>query len=267
MARTAIPHTVFNRSTGAAVAGAAVEVRKRSDNSLATIYTSESGGTVGANPLATDANGKVAGWLDRGAYVVNFSGGGITAFSEQWDSSPGSDGAFGLAYMDVQTSQALGLATPVNKGRGKAIIATTEARTNTVFGYMPTPDLVSGLVVPSDALAYIAWTGEIMQSVAAAAGFQYVVNGSLVGSVQNDAALGGTGSFAPQAGTWTTINASPAGALQYSSYNGLSSTPNVFNPTGIILTPGTYDFGIQFKATSGSVSVRNRKFLVWTMAF
>ena len=35
----------------------------------------------------------------------------------------------------------------------------------------------------------------------------------------------------------------------------------------VFAAAGTYDISVQFKASSGSVTVKNRKLWVWTMGF
>lgn len=101
MARTEIPITV-QLTNGDVVVGASVTVRKRSDNSLATVYQAETGGTTVPNPLATDANGRVDGWVDRGAYVANITGGTppVTAYNENFDASPAADGGIDAEWMN-----------------------------------------------------------------------------------------------------------------------------------------------------------------------
>lgn len=90
--RVSIPLVVLD-ATGAPKSGASVTVKKRSDNTNATIYTTEGGGTTTANPMSTDAVGRLAGWVDRGAYNLIVTGSGITGFTEAFDAAPASDGA------------------------------------------------------------------------------------------------------------------------------------------------------------------------------
>lgn len=91
MARTEIPIVVIDPATGNAVSGASVSVVSRSTGSAATLYTTETGGTTATNPRTTDANGRLTGWVDRGAYRLDISGSGLTSYSKNWDSAPASD--------------------------------------------------------------------------------------------------------------------------------------------------------------------------------
>lgn len=93
MARAPIPLTVlkpigFGRL--AAAAGASVQVNLRSGGA-ASVYNAETAGSVLANPLTSDAQGRVTGWVERGAYNLvashpDLPGGGYTEF---FDAAPG----------------------------------------------------------------------------------------------------------------------------------------------------------------------------------
>lgn len=98
MARGAIAITTIDPATGNAVSGASVTVRKRSDNSLATLYQAETGATTVANPASTDANGRMVVWADRNAYKCDISGGGLTAYTEYVDVAPAGDGTLDVVW-------------------------------------------------------------------------------------------------------------------------------------------------------------------------
>jgi hypothetical protein len=93
MARAPIPLTVlkplgFGRL--AAAVGASVQVNLRSGGA-ATVYNAGTAGLVLSNPLTSDAQGRVTGWVERGAYNLvashpDLPGGGYTAF---FDAAPG----------------------------------------------------------------------------------------------------------------------------------------------------------------------------------
>lgn len=104
MARARIPHTVLkpdptNANALIPASGASIEVRKRSDNTLATVYTTEGGGGTTANPLATDASGRVTAWVDRGAYNLVVSGSGVTGYTMPWESTPGGDATIDAPWL------------------------------------------------------------------------------------------------------------------------------------------------------------------------
>lgn len=71
------------------VSGASVQVNVRSTGSPATVYAGETGGTTVSNPLVTDANGRVNGWVDEGSYVLGISGSGITSYNQPYEATRG----------------------------------------------------------------------------------------------------------------------------------------------------------------------------------
>jgi hypothetical protein len=103
MARAPIPEIVlkplgFGRL--AAAAGASVQVNLRSGGA-ASVYSAETGGSVLSNPLTSDAQGRVTGWVDRGAYNLvvthtDLPGGGYTAF---FDAAPGGNATIDSAWL------------------------------------------------------------------------------------------------------------------------------------------------------------------------
>lgn len=109
MARVAIPITVID-GAGNAKQGASVTVRKRSDSTLATLYAGETGGTTVANPLSTDVNGRVSGWIDRGAYKCTVAGSGITTYDEMLDAAPAADGSADSSWVQALAATDFGTA-------------------------------------------------------------------------------------------------------------------------------------------------------------
>lgn len=90
MARVEVPITVITPA-GTPVSGASVAITLRSNGSAATWYTAETGGVGSTAPASTDANGRIAAWVDRGAYNCTISGSGITTYVEAFDATPGGD--------------------------------------------------------------------------------------------------------------------------------------------------------------------------------
>lgn len=72
------------------VSGASVQVNVRSTGSPATVYAGETGGTTVSNPLVSDANGRVNGWVDEESYVLAVSGSGITSYNQPYEAVRGS---------------------------------------------------------------------------------------------------------------------------------------------------------------------------------
>lgn len=72
------------------VSGASVQVNVRATGTPAIVYAGETGGTTVSNPLITDANGRVNGWIDEGSYVLGVSGSGITSYNQPYEAVRGS---------------------------------------------------------------------------------------------------------------------------------------------------------------------------------
>jgi hypothetical protein len=148
------------------------------------------------------------------------------------------------------------------------VIATEQSRESASFGTMTTADEIKEVVLPENGLIVIGYTALVKASVSLA-GRAAVFIGSnqlkLNGVVTE--ALCDSGTFKR-----TTTNGS-------SLYN-LSNTI-AFATTGEVLSPssegnaggplyvwaaaGTYNISVQFKASSGTITVKERKLWVWTL--
>lgn len=190
--------------------------------------------------------------------------------------------------LSTTLAQYLGITNAANTGRGKAIIATTESRTNVAFGTMTTADQVTGIVLPTDGLICVLYQATWQESVSAAASAGIFVGATqakravadnvapqasipVLGSVATDTPLvtmpNGLTSFPMTAGAYT-------GDVTTGQIAGYSSEANLDYPTlsaagpcYIFAAAGTYTISIQFKSSSGSVTAKNRKLWVWTMGF
>jgi hypothetical protein len=211
-------------------------------------------------------------------------------------------GAVAADNLDATTiTTKLGLSGQSVTRRGKSIITASESRTNTAYGLMTTPDRVTGIVLPTDGLIAIGYQATWQESVAGAsraavfiganqlkvsnAGFTSpgtqaaATNASvaaadrsltmtaagLVSNTQNSAYTGDvtTGQLLGNAGT-------SGGGNLIAEVGGTVSTFGsqlIGGPCFVFAAAGTYDISIQFKASSGSVTVRDRKLWVWTLGF
>ncbi len=170
--------------------------------------------------------------------------------------------------------------------RGKSIIATEETRNSTSFGLMATPDRVSGITLPTDGLIFVAYQALWKTSGQGQAAIFLNSNQVKIRPAY------GAGATAPIAGLATT----EAEANEYeglaSGGSGLIGSPSagagdpqtsdvatgqvvgilggVFPPGGpacIFAAAGTYDVSVQFKASAGTVTAKERKLWVWTLGF
>lgn len=183
--------------------------------------------------------------------------------------------------MPVALLQAAGLNdTSGQKARGSSVIAAAGARTNTAYGSLSNgPDQVAGIVVPSNALVFLRFKAIWQESVVGAARAAIFIGANQLKNpafnaapaVQETAAMAGS---ANTDGPLYTVSH----GLQ--SGNSTAATSDVTTgqtmmlagtagPDVVIenLTPGTYTFSVQFKASSGTVTVSNRRLYVEVRAY
>jgi hypothetical protein len=102
MARVKIPITVID-ANGNAVAGASVHVKHRQGGATAIAYQNETGPTTVTNPLLTDAYGRLSSWVERGTYVADITGTGISPYSEPFDAAPAGDRSIDTLWLPAST--------------------------------------------------------------------------------------------------------------------------------------------------------------------
>lgn len=170
-------------------------------------------------------------------------------------------------------------------GRGKSIIATSESRSNVAYGTLATPDRVQGIVLPTDGLIFVVYHAVWKNSVAAAGHAAIFLGSNQL--LNPPTGAGGGGDVIQQATGPINTNVdlvlatSPfglesAGGGITGSYTGPASTgvaavsQTASGPNGIctiFAAAGTYDVSVQFQASSGSVTAKNRKLWVWAVGF
>ncbi len=140
------------------------------------------------------------------------------------------------------------------------VIATEQSRTNTSFGKMATPDEISGIVVPENALLLVGYSAN--WKAESGSGGRAAI---FLGTNQLKANYGTQEATASTALERLTTYA--GGLIRNSAEIGteFSATGEVlgndsFGGFCIVqrLAAGTYTLSIQFKATSGAVTVRDR---------
>jgi hypothetical protein len=182
---------------------------------------------------------------------------------------------------------------------GKSVIATSEARTNVAYGTLTTPDQVSSIVLPTDGVICVLFQATWQESVAdtGRAAIFIGANQLKVASDINAGAVtqaGRTGSAATNRDTPLISHPLGLAGLNGNAYTGdvttgqaigvtLTTVGNlnqeingtnktladsqVGGPCSIFAAAGTYVVSVQFKSSSGSVTVKNRRLLVWAMGF
>jgi len=169
--------------------------------------------------------------------------------------------------------------------RGKSIITTEESRTNTAYGLMPTPDKVN-VVLPADGLIAVLYQGMWKESVNNTAlatifvGSNEVLMASklLISPIAHPANLtAGAGDVYKPLCSWnggligtggnTNVYTGDVTTGQLVGVQSITTLDSVGGPCYIFAAAGTYDVSIQYKSTSGSVTVKNRKLWAWALGF
>jgi hypothetical protein len=213
---------------------------------------------------------------------------------------PATDTAITTAQIDDRRTIAtnldkLGVSGGGATRRGKSIITAAEARTNTAYGLLTTPDRVSSLVLPTDGLIFIAFFGLWTESVVGAAKAAIfigsnqlsvdAVTSSTPSVIAGEAVISGTSSN----NRYVPLASHPAGLGSSDSTTTVTDGSSVvttgqavaaavaddnfsFTKRGGLLVvfaaAGTYDVSVQFKASGGAtVTAKERRLWAWTMAF
>lgn len=154
--------------------------------------------------------------------------------------------------------------------RGSLYIATEEARTNTAYGTLTTPDQVVGVVMPSPGFMVVLYRLQI-KSATNGAGRCSLFLGA------NEVVTANGGSMEAQAGGGDNVYlpmTTGSGGMAIGSSLGTEVTTGQLVGTGngggacyIGAAAGTYTVSAQFKASTGSVTAKERRLWVWTVGF
>lgn len=178
---------------------------------------------------------------------------------------------------------------------GNVNIATSQARSNTAYGLLTTPDRVPNVVMPPNGLIQVAYQATWKESVQGAARaalfvganqlrYQTADAGNASGPILEEAlinnasavnvdkilatspygllSLTNKASVSAYAGDVTTGQVIGGGSLFDS---GGADTQSYYGICTLFAAAGTYDISVQFKAASGSVTAKDRKLWVWTI--
>lgn len=189
---------------------------------------------------------------------------------------------------DVNLSAALAAVLGVTQGstkrRGKTITATAESTGSTSYTTLTTPDEVTNIVLPTDGLLFVAFQALWRETVdGAARAALFLGSNQLKGQKVGDAAPAvqeaegpgnaniwtplatGAEGLAGRAGSSNTSSGSDVTTGQVVSYDATTGAPG--GACCIFAAAGTYTVGVRFKASSGSVEVKERKLWAWTLGF
>lgn len=131
------------------------------------------------------------------------------------------------------------------------VIATEESKTSTSFVTMTTADEITGIVVPANGLVLVSYRAMLASS----AGGLFSIAGLFFNGVQ----IGGSpGSGAAGALTRTALAGNQEASL-WTLGGTLVTTGALLSPIWVgDLAPGTYSVSIRFKASSGSITAKER---------
>ena len=150
------------------------------------------------------------------------------------------------------------------------LINTEESRTNTAFGTLTTPDEIPGVVVPENGLLVVGYVATVKSSVASAGKVAL-----FLGANQAKSVLEPTGAPAGQETTvsgtgFQLLFSSGGGFVTAGSERGTSQVStgqfigtSISGPQGglavLFAAAGTYAISVQYRATSGSITAKERK--------
>lgn len=147
------------------------------------------------------------------------------------------------------------------------VIATEESRTNTSFGTMTTADEIKEIVLPENGLILVAYSAMAKSSVAEAGRVALYLGSNAVsnyGQITESVITSGSFSRLVTCGQ-PGVGSTPPVPGNFDTSGGTST----FGTTGVALPPlmlfasaGTYTLSVQFKSSSGSVTVKERKLWV-----
>jgi hypothetical protein len=184
------------------------------------------------------------------------------------------------------TKNALGLSDSGTVRRGRSVIATSEAIAGTSYAALTTPDRVSSVVVPSNAVLWVSYWCQMIKTVGGAsetASVGLFLNGTQVksrfGTAPASGASGGLFETAGQLAAASTISAAVFTDYVDSGMAGTASTSGApaddttnGHPVGafvpVVVAAGTYTVDVRFKKTAGAtVSVSTRRLYVKAEAY
>lgn len=125
---------------------ASVRVRRRAKGGDADIFKDEFGPEEYSNPAVTDASGRIVMWVERGAYICYIGGPGITTYTLPMDAVPAGDGEVDSGWLSS------GITTySISSDTAEFVTGSSS------FGYAPTPDIISNVVIPDNGLCKIGF--------------------------------------------------------------------------------------------------------------
>jgi hypothetical protein len=174
----------------------------------------------------------------------------------------------------------LGVSGSSTVRRGASIISAGESLSGAAYAFMPTPDRVQNIVLPSTGFLEILYHARWSQTVSSAAAAAIFLNGTqLKVATENNAtpvnqeASMGTGLVNNRLTTSPVGIGSSAGTSAGMDNDVTTGQSFAIMPNGsggvcrVFAAAGTYEVGVKFKANSGNVSAGLRRLYVVATGF
>jgi hypothetical protein len=255
-----------------------VTVYDRGTLDESTIYAAATGLTEISNPFEA-VNGQVQFWADAGRYDIKYHDTQIpTRISDQtigWESVPAGEQGIPGSFIDYNDDASR---------RGKSIVDTAETISSVGYSLLTTPDRVSNIVLPEDGFLVVLFSAVWWESVNDAArasifigANQLKVNKQGTGQVIQEAGIEGNpnietaltsypgglrGSLGSNASGDFTPEITTGQAIAIVQSDEAQNTEAMGGPCYIFAAAGTYNISVQYKVSSGNVTVRDRKLWV-----
>ncbi len=179
--------------------------------------------------------------------------------------------------LSAAAAQSGGMNQSAQTVKGAVNIPTSQSTSSTTFTTLSTPDQITGIVLPTNGLIVIGYMATWQNSVGNAGNaaifiganqLQYIATGTATAPLVQAAQGNGNTGIATPLGT--SANGLTSG-LQSSNFTGNVTTGQILTAAGggvggpcyIFAAAGTYTVSVQFKASSGSVTVANRQLWAW----
>lgn len=153
------------------------------------------------------------------------------------------------------------------------IIATEETRENVAYGTLTTKDEIASVILPENGLIVIGYQANVKSSVASAGRLAIFIGANqikVVGTTVPVVQEGGTGG-----GGFTQASTSANGLTVAGEGTSFVTTGQVLASSlaqgggfcYVYAAAGTYNISVQYKASSGNVTAKERKLWVYTLGF
>ncbi|HZA18974.1 MAG TPA: hypothetical protein VE645_19190 [Pseudonocardiaceae bacterium] len=197
------------------------------------------------------------------------------------DLRDGINGGLDGDNLTMAAGQALGLNATGTVRRGASVVATEESTSSTSYTLLATPDRVSNVVLPTNGRLYIGYQAMWKESVVLAGKAAIfigptqlkVASSSAAAPAVQEAENGGGGSaniYKPLASGGPGLSSSGDTATVYTGdvttgqILGHGGTNPVYGECIVFAAAGTYTISVQFKTSSGTVTVKERH--LWVVA-